>query len=148
TLEVGAWEELTNKAAPLWEGSPQTFTAISPRREFLSDVRGKGLMIGIEFGPPQAVKLKALWHTSEAAKAGLFCQLITMPLFKEHKVLSQVASHGSHTIKLLPSLIISVADCEWIVSAFDSVLADSEHIPGAVWSLARSLVSHTVRASA
>jgi len=148
TLDVLAAEKLTNRAAHLGERLLQAFTAIIPRHEFLSDVRGKGLMIGIEFGPPQAVKLKALWHTMEAAKAGLFCQLITMPLFKEHKVLSQVASHGSHTIKLLPSLIISVADCEWIVSAFDSVLADSEHVPGAVWSLARSLVSHSVRASA
>ena len=46
--------------------------------------------------------------------SGLFCQLITIPLFKEHKILSQVAGHGIHTIKLLPPLIISDADCDWI----------------------------------
>ena len=61
----------------------------------------------------------------EAASKGLFCQLITIPLFKEHKVLTQVAGHGSHTIKLIPPLTINDADCDWIVRAFDEVIADS-----------------------
>ena len=110
--------------------------------------RAQGLMIGIEFGPPQSMKLKASWRALEAAKEGLFCQVITMPLFKEHKILSQVAGHAGHTIKLLPSLVISGADCEWIVSAFDSVLTDSERVPGAIWSLGKAFVGHTIRASA
>jgi ornithine--oxo-acid transaminase len=148
TLDVLAAEKLVDKAAHLGERLLRAIAAMIPRYEFLKDVRGKGLMIGIEFGAPQSVKLKACWHALEGAKEGLFCQLITMPLFKDHKILSQVASYGGHTIKLLPPLIISSADCEWIVSAFDSVLADSERVPGAIWSLARSLVGHTVGASA
>ena len=61
----------------------------------------------------------------ETASKGLFCQLITIPLFKEHKILTQVAGHGSHTIKLIPSLTITDEDCDWIVRAFDDVIADS-----------------------
>ena len=53
TLDVLAAEKLTNRAAHLGERLLQAFTAIIPRHEFLSDVRGKGLMIGIEFGPPR-----------------------------------------------------------------------------------------------
>src|SRR5262249_55155393 len=128
TLDVLAAEKLVDKAVHLGDRLLQAIAAMIPRYEFLKDVRGKGLMIGMELGPPQSVKLKASWHALEAAKAGLFCQLITMPLFKEHKVLSQVASHGSHTIKLLPSLVISVADCEWTVSERS----------GAIWSLGKA----------
>ena len=65
-------------------------------------VRGKGLMIGIEFGPPRSLKLKAAWSLLETVKSGLFCQLITIPLFKDHKVLVQVAGNGNHAVKLLP----------------------------------------------
>ena len=108
--------------------------------ELLKDVRGKGLMIGVEFGAPSSLKLKASWSMLETASKGLFCQLITIPLFKEHKILTQVAGHGSHTIKLIPPLTINDEDCDWIVRAFDDVIADS-HRMGAVWSLGKTLVA-------
>ena len=82
------------------------------RYEFVREVRGKGLMIGIEFGPPTSLKLKASWNLLETANKGLFCQLITIPLFRDHKMLTQVAGHASHTIKLLPPLIITESDCD------------------------------------
>ena len=40
------------------------------RHEFLKEVRGKGLMIGVEFGSPNALKLKAAWKFVEAASKG------------------------------------------------------------------------------
>ena len=46
---------------------------------------------------------QASWNLLETASSGLFCQLIVIPLFNEHKLLTQVAGHGNHTIKLLPS---------------------------------------------
>ena len=67
----------------------------------VTEVRGKGLMIGIEFGPPKSLKLKASWNLVEAANKGLFCQLVTIPLFKDYKVLTQVAGHASHTRRVV-----------------------------------------------
>jgi ornithine--oxo-acid transaminase len=67
---------------------------------------------------------------------------------RDHKILSQVASHAGHTIKLLPSLVISGADCEAILKAFAAVLAESERVPGAVWSLGKALVGNALRANA
>jgi ornithine--oxo-acid transaminase len=148
TLDVFASEGLIENAARAGQRLLSGFSAMMSRYEFMSEVRGKGLMIGIEFGEPRSLKLRASWRALEASRTGLFCQLITIPLFKEHKILSQVASHTSHTIKLLPSLIISDADCDWILSAFDSVIADSHRVPGAIWSLGKTLVGHAMRASA
>ena len=148
TLDVLKTERLIENAARTGEHLLHALAAMIPRYEFLRDVRGKGLMIGIEFGSPRSLKLKTSWHALETSREGLFCQLITIPLFKEHKILSQVASHTSHTIKLLPALVISDADCDWILRAFDSVIADSERVPGAIWSLGKTLVGHAIRASA
>jgi ornithine--oxo-acid transaminase len=111
-------------------------------------VRGKGLMIGVEFGPPKSLPLKASWNLLESANKGLFCQLITVPLFKDHKILTQVSGHGSHTIKLLPPLVISEEDCNWIEKSFDEVIAASHKVPGAIWSLGKTLVDNAVRKSA
>jgi ornithine--oxo-acid transaminase len=148
TLDVLASERLIENAERAGEHLLQSLAAMIPRYEFLREVRGRGLMIGIEFGPPRSLKLKASWHALETSREGLFCQLITMPLFKDHKILSQVASHASHTIKLLPALVISEGDCEGVVNAFNSVIADSERVPGAIWSLGKTLVGHAMHASA
>jgi hypothetical protein len=48
------------------------------------------------FGP---VARRAWPCALETSRPGLFSQLITIPLFREHKILSQVASHAGHTIK-------------------------------------------------
>jgi ornithine--oxo-acid transaminase len=148
TLDVLTSERLIEKAAESGERLLQGLAAMIPHYEFLHDVRGKGLMIGIEFGAPRSVKLKAAWHALEASSEGLFCQLITMPLFKEHRILSQVAGHASHTIKLLPALVISDSDCDLVINAFDTVIRSSERVPGAIWSLGKTLVGNAVRATA
>jgi ornithine--oxo-acid transaminase len=145
TLDVIESEGLVRNAAQIGERLIGELKAMIPRYELLHDVRGKGLMIGVEFGPPKSLKLRASWNVVETASSGLFCQLIAIPLFKEHKVLTQVAGHGSHTIKLLPPLVITAADCEWIVKSFDQVIAASHRVPGAVWSLGKTLVGHALR---
>jgi len=147
TLEVMKAEGVIENAARMGERMVGGLSALCGKYELLKEVRGKGLMIGVEFGSPSSLKLKASWNVLETASKGLFCQLITIPLFKDHKILTQVAGHGSHTVKLLPPLIVNETDCKWIVRAFDEVIADS-HKGTAVWSLGKTLVEHAMRANA
>src|ERR1043166_3135282 len=91
TLEVLKAERITENAALMGERLLRDLSALTERYELLTAVRGKGLMIGVEFGAPSSFKLKASWALLETASKGLFCQLITIPLFKEHKILTQVA---------------------------------------------------------
>lgn len=146
TLEVLESERLIENAAALGERLLAAFRAMAEGYELVAGVRGKGLMIGIEFGEPRSFKLKAAWNLLETVNSGLFCQLISIPLFKTHKVLTQVAGHGNHTIKLLPSLTIDASDCEWIEKSFDDVIADAHKTPGAVWSLGKTLAEHAIKA--
>src|SRR6266699_3852142 len=148
TLEVLESEKLVEAAAKRGAELRLALTRMVPGYELLKEVRGRGLMIGVEFGPPKSLRLKASWNVLETANKGLFCQLITVPLFKDHKILTQVSGHGSHTIKLLPPLTITEEDCNWIETAFDSVIAASHKVPGAIWSLGKTLVDNAVRKSA
>ena len=148
TLEVIKAERLTENAARRGAQLRLALNNLVPKYELLKQVRGRGLMIGLEFGPPQSLGLKASWNLLESASKGLFCQLITIPLFKDQKILTQVAGHGSHTIKLLPPLIIDDADCSWIEKGFDEVIAGAHRVPGAVWSLGKTLVDNAIRKSA
>lgn len=142
TLGVIQSENLIENAARQGARLIGMFEAMASRYEMVAQVRGKGLMIGVEFGRPRSLKLQAAWHMVEAVSAGLFCQLITIPLLKDHKILTQVSGHGSHTVKLLPPLLVTDEDCAWIEQAFDAVIADSHRVPGAVWSLGKTLAEN------
>ncbi len=148
TLEVIESEGLVANAAAKGERLMASFREMAGRHEFLKTVRGKGLMIGLEFGSPRSLKLKAAWSLLETANAGLFSQIIVIPIFKDHKIVVQVAGHGLNVIKLLPPLTITDADCDWIEGSFEDVIADAHKVPGAVWSLGKTLAGHAMKARA
>ncbi|MBU4484022.1 aspartate aminotransferase family protein, partial [bacterium] len=86
--------------------------------EFIKDVRGKGLMIGIEFGKPQSMKLKAGWNFIKTLNKNLFAQMVIVPLLTEHKILTQISGHNTNTINLLPPLTITDEDVQWFLNSF------------------------------
>jgi ornithine--oxo-acid transaminase len=147
-LEVIETERLVENAARMGARLLAAFQAMAAGYEMVRAVRGRGLMIGIEFGRPRSLRLQAAWGLLEAVSTGLFCQLITIPLCKQHHILVQVAGHASHTVKLLPALVITDDDCAWIERAFDAVIADSHRVPGAIWSFGTTLVEGVRKASA
>ncbi len=142
TLHVLQHEKIIEHCAAMGQKILDDMQPFIQRYDFVKDVRGKGLMIGLEFGSPKSLKLKAAWKLLGAANESLFCQMILIPLLKDHRVLAQVAAHKGHVIKILPALIIDDTDREWLVSAFDEVIASSHRVPGAMWDLGRSLASH------
>ena len=146
TLDAMKEERVIENAAQKGERLLAAFRRMAQGYELVSDVRGKGLMIGIEFGQPKSLMLKAAWNMLETASSGLFGQMICIPLFKDHKILTQVAGHGNPTIKLLPALTLSDADCDWIETSFDAVIAQAHNAPSAVLSLGKTLAEHAIKA--
>jgi ornithine--oxo-acid transaminase len=58
TLDVLTSEKLIENAERTSAYLLQSLAAMIPRYEFLREVRGRGLMIGVEFGPPSSLKLR------------------------------------------------------------------------------------------
>jgi ornithine--oxo-acid transaminase len=145
SLHVIREEKLVENSAKIGEDIIQSLNAMSGRYEFLKEARGKGSMIAVEFQNPKSLGLKAAWAMLEAANKGLFCQMVTIPLFKEHRILSQVAGHGMNVVKLLPPLTLTQKDRDWIVGAFDKTIGDTHHATGAIWTLGKNLASHALK---
>jgi len=145
TLMVIEEENLVEKARQSGQQLISRLSALIDQYEFLHEVRGKGLMIAIEFGSPKSLKLKAAWTMLETANKGLFCQMVTIPLFSEHRVLTQVAGHGMNVVKLLPPLILTEQDIDWIIDGFDKTIADCHKVPGSIWDLGKTLAGHALK---
>lgn len=146
TLQVMEEESLVENCAQVGTDIINSINAMAPKYEFLKEARGKGLMIAIEFQAPKSLKLKAAWAALEAANKGLFCQMVTIPLFKEHHLLTQVAGHGMNVVKLLPPLNLTNKDRDWIVNSFEHAIADTHKVPGSIWTLGKNLASHALKA--
>jgi ornithine--oxo-acid transaminase len=87
----------------------------------VKEVRGLGLMWAMEFGEPESGSLA--WRVMERMQAGLFAQLVVVPLFTKHRILSQVAGHDLPVLKGLPPLVLSEQDLEDFATALDEVIA-------------------------
>jgi ornithine--oxo-acid transaminase len=87
----------------------------------VKEVRGLGLMWAMEFAEPDGGSLA--WRVMERMQAGLFAQLVVVPLFTQHHILSQVAGHDMPVLKGLPPLVVSEQDLEEFVAALDDVIA-------------------------
>jgi ornithine--oxo-acid transaminase len=100
-------------------------------------------MWAIEFGEP--VRGSRAWRAVERAQQGLFAQFVVIPLFTQHRILSQVAGHGLNVIKAIPPLVLTEADVDRFVDALDAVLADAERIPRAAARFVLKLATASLR---
>jgi ornithine--oxo-acid transaminase len=91
----------------------------------VKDVRGLGLIWAIEFGDPGR---SAAWRMLERVQPGIFAQLVVVPLFREHRILSQVAGHKVNIVKGIPPLTITDDDVDWFATALDSVVRDAQKL--------------------
>ncbi len=144
TLHVLEEERLIERAATMGQQLMAGLAGLQGRYDLIADVRGKGLMIGIEFRPPKPLGLRAAWTAAETAQKGLFAQLVVMALMRDHRILTQVGGPGVNIIKLLPPLIIGDQEVEAIVAAFDAVMAEAARVRGRVWGLSGQLIKAAV----
>jgi len=144
TLYVMDNERLIERSATMGEKLLKGLAALQERYEMIADVRGKGLMIGIEFKAPRSLSLRAAWTAAETARKGLFAQLVVMALMQEHHILTQVAGPDVNIIKLLPPLIIGEQEVEMIVAGFDAVMSEATSIGGHVWAQSVQLAQHAL----
>ena len=145
TLEVIREEGLVENSARMGEYILDQFRELGKKYEMIKEVRGKGLMIAIEFGEPRSLALKTGWKMIHRINKSLFCQSILVPLIMDHHILAQVSGHGGDIIKLLPPLMIDRNDADRVIHAFDQVLAAAHKFPGPIWEVGTRLAKAALK---
>jgi ornithine--oxo-acid transaminase len=138
TLRELREDALVERSARLGELLLERTRPFVDRFEVVRDVRGLGLMWAIEFQEPPGGS--RTWKLLERIQPGLFSQLVVVPLFRDHRILSQVAGHGLNVLKAIPPLVVTEEDLDWFVSALEDTIARAEKMP-------RALVRFALRAA-
>ena len=126
-LRVIEEDKLVENAAALGDYIFEKLKQITQPCPFVSAIRGKGLMFGIDFArPTSSFKLKLGWDMLHKLNFGVFGQMVIIPLLQKHRILTQVAGYHTEVIKFLPPLTITKEDVDWFLGALDDVLQDTQ----------------------
>jgi acetylornithine/succinyldiaminopimelate/putrescine aminotransferase len=143
TLHALETQDVVANARRTGEMLRSRLSELVPRYELLHEVRGRGLMIGIEFGRPSSWKLRAPWTALQVARKGLFAQTVVHALFHRHQILTQVSGDHLEVIKLIPPLIITEVEVDRFVDAFVDVMDEAHRGSGLVWDFGKTLIKQT-----
>jgi acetylornithine/succinyldiaminopimelate/putrescine aminotransferase len=139
-LEVIDQENLVERAAEMGAQLMERIDALRAKHSFIKEVRGKGLIIAIEFHEPGEFKLKMAWKLLHKVDKVLFAQMLVTQMLSKHRILTQVAGHAMDVLKILPPLIIGEKEIALFVTALDNVLTDCRKFPGPMWELGNNFV--------
>ena len=147
TLAVIEDEQLTENAERAGAALMGTLSEMVDGYDLLGGIRGRGLMIGLEFCKPRSLKLRTGWNMLQAARHGLFAQMIVVFLFQRHHILTQVAADHDEVIKLLPTLTIGDTEIKQFCDAFTDVMDDASRGSGLMWDFGRTLIKQAMKRS-
>jgi ornithine--oxo-acid transaminase len=145
TLRVLEREGLVAHAERMGALLAELTAPLVERHAIVKEVRSLGLMWAIELGPPEGRGGRVVWQALERAQPGLFSQLVTVPLFHEHRIFCQVAGHRMNVIKALPALVIEEHDIRRFASALELVLTAAERVPSSLGRFGMRMARNAAR---
>jgi acetylornithine/succinyldiaminopimelate/putrescine aminotransferase/nucleoside-diphosphate-sugar epimerase len=135
---------LVENAARLGRLLRDGLSELQQRYEMVKEVRGEGLMLGIELQAPSGRLARLNWRLIHLASEGLFPQLVVIPLHRDHGVIT-MASGKNDVVKLLPALTITETEVRSFLTAFDAVLGDLHGPASRNWGVVREIATTTLR---
>ena len=145
TLDVLEGERLGDRAAEVGLELQQRLSETLSGYEMVKEVRGKGLLLGIEFTVPRRFALRAPFEAFAQIHSAMFGQILVMRLFRDSSILTQICGNDFMVLKVAPPLVVTSAQVDGFISAVHEVV-DVAHHPGAFWSEALGLARRAIAA--
>jgi len=143
TLDVLENEGLGERATQQGLELQQQLTDALSGYEMVKEVRGQGLLLGIEFVAPRRLALRAPFEAFARIHPAMFGQILVMRLFQDGGILTQICGNDFLVLKVAPPLVVSQSQMSEFVSAICDVV-DLAHHPGSFWSHALGLARRAI----
>jgi len=144
TLQAIDDEDILDRVQRTGEAFRNALDRLVHQHEFLHEVRGRGLMIGLVFGDPEATALRMRFRMVEAVRPALFSQMVVVPMFQRHQILTQVAADNMNVVKLLPPLVAGEKEVERFTQALDDVLSSAGRGSGLLFEFGKTMAKGTL----
>jgi ornithine--oxo-acid transaminase len=138
TLDVLERNKLGPRATLFGDELRQKLRIALQRYEMVNDVRGLGMLSGIEFTAPRQLKLRVPFETFRRIHPGMFGQVLVMRMFRDKGILTQICGNNFMVLKVAPPLVISREQIDKFVSAIQEIV-DLVHTSNVFWTEALGL---------
>jgi ornithine--oxo-acid transaminase len=138
TLEVLEQERLGERATARGDYLRSRLRQALTGYEMVKEVRGTGLLNGIEFTAPQKLLLRVPFEAFMKIHAGMFGQVIVMRLFRDHGFLTQICGNNFMVLKAAPPLVVEERAIDGFVDAVRDVV-ELMHSSSSFWAEALGL---------
>jgi ornithine--oxo-acid transaminase len=138
TLDVLEAEALGARGEALGSKLRRRLTEELAGFEMVKEVRGVGMLSGIEFTAPRQLRLRVAFETFRRIHPGMFGQVLVMRLFRDHGILTQICGNHFLTLKAAPPLVVSEAQLDRFAGAVRAVV-ELAHTSPSFWSEALGL---------
>lgn len=122
TLEVLEREKLGARALRLGEQFREKLRQTLEPFEIVREVRGMGMLSGIEFQAPKKLALRALYEAFHKIHPAMFGQVIVMRMFREKNILTQICGNNFMVLKAAPPLVVTEGQLDEFVTALRDVV--------------------------
>ncbi|HVI07763.1 MAG TPA: aspartate aminotransferase family protein [Candidatus Binatia bacterium] len=128
--EKGAWlkEKLSDALAPF---------------EMVKQVRGEGLLLGIEFCAPKTLRLRLPFEAFHKIHPAMFGQIAVMRMFRDHGILTQICGNNFSVLKVAPPLVVTESEMNTFVKGIANVV-ELAHSSPSFWSEALGMARRAV----
>jgi len=138
TLQVLEQENLGERAVRMGDYLRDRLRQALSGYEMVKEVRGVGLLNGIEFTAPRKLLLRVPFEAFMAIHAGMFGQVVVMRLFRDHGFLTQICGNNFMVLKAAPPLVVEEREMDAFASALRDVV-ELMHSSSAFWTEALGL---------
>jgi ornithine--oxo-acid transaminase len=108
------------------------------------EIRGLGLLNGIEFGPPSELLLRAPFEAFRKIHPAMFGQVVVVYLFRDHGILTQICGNDFLVLKAAPPLVVDRAQLDHFADSIGEIV-ERMHSPGKFWGEALAIAGRAVR---
>jgi ornithine--oxo-acid transaminase len=143
TLEVLEREQLGPRALLLGEEFRARLRRELAEFDMVKEVRGMGLLSGIEFVPPKKLAFRALYEAFHRIHPAMFGQIVVMRMFREKGILTQICGNNFMVLKAAPPLMVTEAQLDQFVEAIRDVIEMAQTSPS-FWTEALGMVRRAV----
>jgi ornithine--oxo-acid transaminase len=143
TLDVLEHERLGDRGAALGEALRSRLREALAPYEMVKEVRGLGMLSGIEFSAPRQLRLRVAFEAFRRIHPGMFGQVMVMRMFRDKGILTQICGNNFLVLKVAPPLVVTEGQLEEFVRAIREVV-EMVHSSGAFWNDAMGLASRAV----
>ena len=88
----------------------------------MKDVRGLGMLSGIEFQKPSQLGLRLSFEAFGRIHSAMFGQMIVMRLFQDEHLLTQICGNNFMALKVAPPLIVEPDQLDQFVGSVARVM--------------------------